>query len=184
MNPWQTSHCCLVSNHMSTEPHHAGQPPRSPPRGARAPTLTGKVRGPTLRRQQTAPEDGHWARWQDTQGVHSCGSTSSPQTSLPWGRSQDPAAHREPCPCSRGPHPAPFREDASHMVEDWTRASLEHEPKPDVPPAGLDEGQQHSFPSKEQVFFNFMAAVTICSDFRAPKNKVWHCFHCFPIYFP
>ena len=29
-----------------------------------------------------------------------------------------------------------------------------------------------------------MAAVTICSDFEAPKNKVWHCFHCFPIYFP
>ena len=29
-----------------------------------------------------------------------------------------------------------------------------------------------------------MDAVTICSDFGAPKNKVWHCFHCFPIYFP
>ena len=28
-----------------------------------------------------------------------------------------------------------------------------------------------------------MAAVTICSDFGAQKNKVWHCFHCFPIYF-
>ena len=24
--------------------------------------------------------------------------------------------------------------------------------------------------------------VTICSDFGAPKNKVCHCFHCFPIY--
>ena len=32
--------------------------------------------------------------------------------------------------------------------------------------------------------FNFLAAVTICRDFGAPKNKVWHCFHCFPIYFP
>ena len=32
--------------------------------------------------------------------------------------------------------------------------------------------------------FNFMAAVTICSDFGAPKNKVCHCFHCFPIYLP
>ena len=31
---------------------------------------------------------------------------------------------------------------------------------------------------------NFMAAVTICSDFGAPKNKVWHYFHCFPIYLP
>ena len=27
-----------------------------------------------------------------------------------------------------------------------------------------------------------MAAVTICSDFGAQKNKVCHCFHCFPIY--
>ena len=23
-----------------------------------------------------------------------------------------------------------------------------------------------------------MVAVTICSDFRAPQNKVSHCFHC------
>ena len=29
-----------------------------------------------------------------------------------------------------------------------------------------------------------MAAVTICSDFGAPQNKVWHCFYCFTIYFP
>jgi len=29
---------------------------------------------------------------------------------------------------------------------------------------------------------NFMAAVTICSDFVAPQNKVTHCFHCFSIY--
>ena len=26
-----------------------------------------------------------------------------------------------------------------------------------------------------------MAAITICSDFGAPQNKVWHCFYCFPI---
>ena len=31
---------------------------------------------------------------------------------------------------------------------------------------------------------NFMAAVTICSDFEAQENKVCHCFHCFPIYLP
>ena len=30
---------------------------------------------------------------------------------------------------------------------------------------------------------NFMVAITICSDFGAPKNEVRHCFHCFPIYF-
>ena len=29
-----------------------------------------------------------------------------------------------------------------------------------------------------------MAAITICSDFGAQKNKVRHCFHCFPIYLP
>ena len=29
-----------------------------------------------------------------------------------------------------------------------------------------------------------MAAVTICSDFGAPENKVSHCFHCFSIYLP
>ena len=27
-----------------------------------------------------------------------------------------------------------------------------------------------------------MAAITICSDFGAPQNKVCHCFHCFRMY--
>ena len=31
---------------------------------------------------------------------------------------------------------------------------------------------------------NFMAAVSICSDFGAPQSKVSHCFHCFSIYLP
>ena len=30
-------------------------------------------------------------------------------------------------------------------------------------------GLLNSFSSKEQEYFNFMAAVTICSDFGAPK---------------
>ena len=42
----------------------------------------------------------------------------------------------------------------------------------------------HSFSSKEQVPFNLMTAVTICSDFGALENKVCHCFHCFSIYVP
>ena len=42
----------------------------------------------------------------------------------------------------------------------------------------------HNFSSKEQASFNFMAAVTICSDFGDPQNKVSHCFHCFFIYLP
>ena len=41
-----------------------------------------------------------------------------------------------------------------------------------------------SFSSMEQASFNFMAAVTICSDFGAPQNKVSRCFYCFPIYLP
>ena len=40
----------------------------------------------------------------------------------------------------------------------------------------------HSFASKEQASLNFMAAVTICSDFGAQENKTCHCFHVFPIY--
>ena len=42
----------------------------------------------------------------------------------------------------------------------------------------------HSFSSKEQVSFNFMAAITICSDSGVPQNKLSHCFHCFPTYLP
>ena len=41
----------------------------------------------------------------------------------------------------------------------------------------------HRFSSKEQASFSFMAAVTTCSDFGAPQNKVCHCFHCFPCLF-
>ena len=29
-----------------------------------------------------------------------------------------------------------------------------------------------------------MDAVTVCSNFGAQENKVCHCFHCFPVYFP
>ena len=38
----------------------------------------------------------------------------------------------------------------------------------------------HSFSSKEQASFNFMAAVTICSAFGAQENEVYHCFHFSP----
>ena len=40
------------------------------------------------------------------------------------------------------------------------------------------------FSSREQSYFNFMAAVTVCSDFGAQENTVCHCFHFFPIYLP
>ena len=31
---------------------------------------------------------------------------------------------------------------------------------------------------------NFMAAVTICSDFEAQENEICHCFYFFSIYLP
>jgi len=42
----------------------------------------------------------------------------------------------------------------------------------------------HSFPCKEQASFDFIAAVTICSDLGAKENKICHCFHFFPFYLP
>ena len=41
-----------------------------------------------------------------------------------------------------------------------------------------------AFFPEEQVSFNFMAAVIICSDFGAQENKACHCFHCFLNYLP
>ena len=33
-------------------------------------------------------------------------------------------------------------------------------------------------------FLNFMATVTICSEFGTQENKICHCFHDSPIYLP
>ena len=41
----------------------------------------------------------------------------------------------------------------------------------------------HSFPAK-RTSSDFMAAVTICSDFRAQEEEICHCFHLFPLYLP
>ena len=41
-----------------------------------------------------------------------------------------------------------------------------------------------AFFPKEQVSFNLMAAVTICSDFGAQENIICHCFHFSPSNFP
>ena len=43
---------------------------------------------------------------------------------------------------------------------------------------------RHSFPSKEQESFNFMAAFAICNDFGAQENKICHYFQFFPFYLP
>ena len=39
-----------------------------------------------------------------------------------------------------------------------------------------------AFLPRSKHLLNFMAVVTIYSDFGAPQNEVCHCFHCFPIY--
>ena len=39
---------------------------------------------------------------------------------------------------------------------------------------------QHSFSSKKQESFNFMAAVTVRGDFGVRENKIYHCFHFSP----
>ena len=38
-------------------------------------------------------------------------------------------------------------------------------------------------PKSKHLLISWLA-ITICSDFGAPKNKAYHCFHYFPIYFP
>ena len=37
---------------------------------------------------------------------------------------------------------------------------------------------------KDQVFFNFMVAVTVCTDFGAQEKKIRHCFQFFSISLP
>ena len=39
-----------------------------------------------------------------------------------------------------------------------------------------------AFLPRSKCLFNFMAAVTICSDFGAQENKICHCFHFSPLY--
>ena len=41
-----------------------------------------------------------------------------------------------------------------------------------------------AFLSRRKHLFNFVAAVTVHSDFGAQENKVCHCFHFSPIYLP
>ena len=40
----------------------------------------------------------------------------------------------------------------------------------------------HCFPAKKQSSSDFMAAVTIHSDFRVQEEETCHCFHVFPFY--
>ena len=42
----------------------------------------------------------------------------------------------------------------------------------------------HSFPAKNQSSSDFMAAVTICTDFGAHEEEICHWIHLFPFYSP
>ena len=42
----------------------------------------------------------------------------------------------------------------------------------------------YSHEIKRLLLFGRKAMIKIDSEFRAPKIKVSHCFHCFPIYLP
>ena len=59
-----------------------------------------------------------------------------------------------------------------HLSAEWCLCFLEH-------CLGF-----HSFSSEDQTSCNFMAAVTIGSDFGAQESKICHCFHFFPVYLP
>ena len=74
-------------------------------------------------------------------------------------------------------HPAPLSMEFSRQ-EYWSGLlfpSLEDLPNPGIEP-GSTTLQMNSLPT-EQAPLNFMAVVTICSDFGAQENKVCHCFH-------
>ena len=42
----------------------------------------------------------------------------------------------------------------------------------------------HSFPASKQKSSDFMAEVTIRSDFRAQEEEICLCFHLIPLYLP
>ena len=54
--------------------------------------------------------------------------------------------------------------------------------------AGLEERRQEDTPGLSflllQIFFNFMATVTICSDLGTQENNICHHFHFLPFYLP
>ena len=39
-------------------------------------------------------------------------------------------------------------------------------------------------PRSKHFLISWLESPTAICDFGAPQNKVWHCFHCFPIYLP
>ena len=41
-----------------------------------------------------------------------------------------------------------------------------------------------AFLPRSKLSFNYMKAVTVCSDFGAQENKICHCFYFFPFYLP
>ena len=72
-----------------------------------------------------------------------------------------------------------------HWVDDTIQPShLLSSPSPPALNLSQHQGLFQWVSSKEQGYFNFIAAVTICSDSKTQENKACHCFHCLPTYLP
>ena len=69
--------------------------------------------------------------------------------------------------------------------EAMTRLAIEGNPHFEFSDLELKrEGDTYTVDTLKILKEQYPSAVTICSDLRAPQNKICHCFHCFPIYLP
>ena len=55
---------------------------------------------------------------------------------------------------------------------------------PPIPPSIRVFSNDSTLCMRWPKYWSFSFSISPSSDFGAPKNKVWHCFYCFSIYFP
>ena len=55
---------------------------------------------------------------------------------------------------------------------------------PPIPPKIKVFSNESTLRMRWPKYWSFSFSIIPSNDFGAPENKVWHCFHCFPIYFP
>ena len=68
-----------------------------------------------------------------------------------------------------------FKKTLTSLHDDWKNHSLDQRDlcwQSNISAFEYAIQVGHNFPSKEEASFNFMAAITICSDFGAQQNKV------------